>query len=136
MEKEFVTYELAVKLKVLGFDEPCLAYMFKHENYHDDIRYYPMPRRVSEGVLAVEIPTFSQAFRWFREKYHIAGVVDLDLNDVITNTCNLYNGKFMFLIHKIKEDLFYTSLAENLIFDTYEEAELACLRKLIEIVSQ
>ena len=24
MEKEFVPYELAVKLKALGFDEPCL----------------------------------------------------------------------------------------------------------------
>lgn len=25
MKKEFVPYELAVKLKELGFDEPCLA---------------------------------------------------------------------------------------------------------------
>ena len=25
MEKEFVTYEIALKLKELGFDEPCIA---------------------------------------------------------------------------------------------------------------
>jgi hypothetical protein len=27
MEKEFVPYELAVKLKALGFDEPCFGFM-------------------------------------------------------------------------------------------------------------
>jgi hypothetical protein len=26
MEKKFVPYELVVKLKELGFDEPCLSY--------------------------------------------------------------------------------------------------------------
>ena len=31
MEKEFVTYELAVKLKALGFDEECLSYYFNKQ---------------------------------------------------------------------------------------------------------
>ena len=28
MKEQFVTYEIALKLKELGFDEPCIAYYF------------------------------------------------------------------------------------------------------------
>ena len=33
MEKEFVTYELALKLKELGFNEPCIATYDEDEDF-------------------------------------------------------------------------------------------------------
>ena len=38
MEKQFVTYEIALKLKELGFDEPCFGY------------YTPMKKWMMEGT--------------------------------------------------------------------------------------
>jgi hypothetical protein len=112
MEKEFAPYDRALKLKELGFDEPCFG------------RYYNEEFELDHGVwnsLDVEhiiaAPTFSQAFRWFRE-----------------------NG---FLIHFSSHDVnihdFYIkwSPEKSILsdaYDTYEEAELDCLDKLIEIV--
>ena len=52
---------------------------------------------------------FSQAFRWFREKY--------DLSISITHYENGYS------INDLRR------------FDTYEEAELECIKKLIKIVN-
>lgn len=60
MEKEFVTYEQAVALKELGFDEECFKTSFDF-----DITYN----------LNVGLPLKQQVFRWFREKYDLFGLV-------------------------------------------------------------
>ena len=132
MEKEFVPYELAVKLKVLGFNEPCFgrwwfrADMHKLKGVLEIIRsnYFELPEHC---ILA---PTFSQAFRWFREKnYYIAINIyptTLISSEFFTIEIEYINEKGM--IEWIDD---FTS---NTQFDTYEEAENACLTKLIEIV--
>lgn len=118
MEKEFVPYEEALALKELGFDEPCFAiYVDKqlqiNATYQNHLEF--------KGWVAA--PTFSQAFRWFREKH------SLHSNVKCINTT--YNNHFRFEIESNSETLYCRNL-----FDTHEEAELACLRKLIEIVKQ
>ena len=122
MNKEFVPYELAVKLKELGFNERCL---FAFDNCSTPMRCTDL-RTSDQKFNGVNYnsssytsqPTFSQAFRWFREKY------------------NLYSFVF-----KFDEGFGYETFKEgvtqtNESFDTYDEAELACLTKLIEIVEQ
>ena len=107
MEKEFVPYELAVKLKSLGFDEPCMSVYYGDV---EDIQFtfnvretqYYAQKGYKNGVLA---PLYQQAFRWFREKYKLSHIW---IMDEILDTGNF----------------------------TYEEAELACLEKLIEIVDR
>ena len=106
MENEFVPYELAVKLKELGFDEPCMS--SKDMNN-------------SKGL--IQLPLYQQAFRWFREKHEVFGIVNFGTNDF---TFNIYNSDGLGLLTK-------ESLAFN---GAYEEAELACLTRLIEIVEQ
>jgi len=69
----------------------------------------------------VMAPTFSQVFRWFREKYDI----QYWFND------GGYLGKVFIKITGYKYDKFYFSSSEPM---EYEEAELACITKLIEIV--
>jgi hypothetical protein len=128
MEKEFIPYEIALALKELGFDEPCFARYYSSEPHN--IQYF-QPNYAKnfnekqflnnkEIILYHSAPTFSQAFRWFREKYNLKGFVSpveyLDGTDdtyhwCIYNECNSGNDQL-----------------------THEEAELKCLKKLIEIV--
>ena len=86
MEKQFVTYEIALKLKELSFDEPCLAYydieiLFpieqplpdefnttKTNNIHyDDDFHYPLIKLEDDIIIA---PLWSQVVDWFRDKHH------------------------------------------------------------------
>ena len=118
MEKEFVTYELALRMKALGFDEPCFnLYSFKTKEF-----MYTIPN-VDEVVMFkygnhnktnhISAPTFSQAFRWFRGKYNIH-----------------------IRIEKYDETKWWANWGSwtSEVYDSYEEAELHCLEKLIEIV--
>jgi hypothetical protein len=118
MKKEFVTYELALKLKELGFDEPCLAYYEGVELTHGMLNDIGKKRYL-------QTPLFQQAFRWFREKYEL-------FHSTNYQDDNSGPGSFDYEIldkrgkHQQDDD------APE--FDTYEEADLACLIKLIEIV--
>ena len=135
MKSQFITYKEAKQLHKLGFSEECFAGYLKKEktlwigyvsseggeqfnrNYH---------------ILA---PTFSQAFRWFREKFSIQATIEptkdqyrfeLGFNYWIWNT---KTGEEWFTEPKDRP-------AGDYVFDTYEEAELECLKKLIEIVKE
>jgi hypothetical protein len=58
MEKEFVTYEIALKLKELGFEEECLAYFEDKE--------LTLGRLSSVGKKRYLIaPLWQQAIDWF-----------------------------------------------------------------------
>ena len=113
MKKEFVPYELAVKLKALGFEESCLAGFDDDGDLH--IQRVDFQSDIEGFCLA---PTFSQAFRWFRENGKVAEVFSQILPS------NKY--KWGYKIQGVE------GITDG--FLTYEEAELACLEKLIEIV--
>jgi hypothetical protein len=100
MNKEFIPYEQALALKELGFDEPCLGFRYIEKNKPE------------------ESPTYSQAFRWFREKY---GVKFHIREDIWNHWCYL----------NILSSEEYVIMGE---YKSYEEAELACLKQLIEII--
>ena len=117
MEKEFVPYELAVKLKSLGFDEPCFMYWYKANN-----GYVLVNEKTQTFQPYLLAPLFQQAFRWIREKYEIYYVIEGSI-------------KFGFQ-HFIYDDKGSYEIKSEETFKNYEEAELACLTKLIEIVEQ
>jgi len=114
MEKEFIPYEQALALKELGFDEDCMGYR--------DGGGFLMIKEMPHCVISA--PTFSQAFRWFREKHQI-----------IPNIHSIYTDEthtkivFWFWFGNYEDDS-----DEEVFYDTYEEAEFECLKKLIEIV--
>jgi hypothetical protein len=105
MEKEFIPYEQALELKELGFDEPCLG---SWNFYTKELNYNGQPSTFSSEDV-IQLPLYQQVFRWFREKY--------DLSISITHYENGYS------INDLRR------------FDTYEEAELECIKKLIKIVN-
>jgi hypothetical protein len=118
--KDFVTYEPALALKELGFDEPCLGNYFHTKElkiYGGDIL-----RIKNSDMGTVTAPTFSQAFRWFREKYQLLHSIT-EYNKDGSLIIKIYQNKIVVLENMINFDI-----------TEYEEAELACLNKLIEIV--
>ena len=116
MKNEFVKYEQALALRELGFDEPCLFHTLKGE-----INFYnPFSLEYNIGVSAI---LCQQAFRWFREKHKQDSLV-VPSGDSTGKT----NGYYYEIVFDFsKENI------ESESFKTYEEAESACLDKLIEI---
>jgi len=133
MEKEFIHYEMAVKLKSLGFNENC----YRVGNPNGAICWRFMDVAGMEGVGIdnllevefddrwVEIPTYSQTFRWFREKHNIDGLLH-----------KTAEGSYYFWITECEYENYnhYKYYNQMVYFNTYEEAELECLNKLIEIL--
>ena len=68
----------------------------------------------------------SMAFRWFREKYDLYYLIKVFKDD---------DGELIF-DYVILEDSSDTESYDDEPYTTYEEAELACLKKLIEIVKK
>lgn len=126
MEKEFVTYGLALKLKELGFDNiPCLAIWYnvpelgdyEFFDFHDHFSYqhYETQYYANKGYKnAVLAPLYQQAFIWVMQfpqikkyRYNVALYSD--------GTYSLKDGK----------DAIYEYLSAE-----------SCLKKLIEIVER
>ena len=121
MNTEFVPYEQAVSLKKLGFSESCFA-VYDNQKWFLVESKNSMSYELCEKTDVFPVPTFSQAFRWFREKFEY--YVDLFVDDDKT---------FGFMISSfVEEGVLEKPIQRN--YSSYEEAELACLKKLIEIL--
>jgi hypothetical protein len=127
--KEFVPYEPSLALKELGFDEPCFGEYRQWDGNKPWLQLYqnlvdcstdPADYEYTQEALA---PTFSQAFRWFREKYKIHSVINLTII-----------GTWYFELYDLNDKRNAEIKTNQNEFKTPEEAELACLIKLIEIV--
>lgn len=76
MEKLFATYEIAKKLKELGFDEPCLGRWNKHSVYNGEIVPViicittPKNSEIANSSL-IAAPTWQQVIDWLLEKHLI-----------------------------------------------------------------
>ena len=124
MEKEFIPYEQALALKELGFDEECLMYWNDYGKQAVS-RFQLLNKINSWSMNYIEAPTFSQVFRWFRDKkISDSCVCRYQSRDGGVYYYYVINHDFGIEETKHFQEGFYT----------YEEAELACLDKLIEIV--
>jgi hypothetical protein len=132
--KEFGPYEESLSLKELGFDEPCFGEYRQWDGSKPYLQLYqdldgcstdPADYEYTTECIA---PTFSQTFRWFREKYELEGDIS-HLNDG--------RFKWSYQIRNITNNPELSKILESQpYFESYEEAELACLRKLIQIVKK
>jgi hypothetical protein len=121
MEKEFVPYEIALELKKLGFDEPCMYYVDEQNNsFIYNFQTHPDEFIEWCGVTVISTPLFQQCFRWFREKYQLHSTI----TSISQESWQWHITKPGESLGKMYQEDFYT----------YEEAELACLVKLIDIV--
>jgi hypothetical protein len=124
LEKEFIPYELALELKQLGFDEPCLAWLNSKSKLFADITMgyettdflYTQSDMEEKQCVA---PTYSQAFIWFRKKgYRFSVIIDSPLAEEESHYIEIWFEKQF--LHE-----------SHYIYKTYEDAELDLLKKLI-----
>ena len=135
MNKEFVPYNESLELKALGFDEPCFGYydneglqcgVFFWWNRENKNSLFVKPEKTNNPKTSA--PTYSQAFHFFREKYGLF---------VAPSTISYEDGPYLWFFEINSTTLpFGTDLGETDDFNTYEEAEVECLKKLIEIVKE
>jgi len=136
MEEHFVNYNQALALKELGFDEPCFGAYRSHSHFigHLDIQYCTTNNlKQYEWLLHTLAPLKSQVFKWFRDEYNIQGYI-------YPLTVQGYkNGRiFTNYIYTIK-DLYNDIIESNPVneeFENYEEAESACIDRLISILKE
>lgn len=130
MNKEFIPYTQALALKELRFDEECF-YFLKHKDKLPKLMLDTIGYFNKQNIdIYCSAPLYQQAFRWFRKEYKLESSIQRMPPEVYGK------GKGY-----IKNYMLYI-WAENLNprgqftlhFDTYEEAELECLKKLIEII--
>ena len=131
MEDLFATYNQALALKELGFNEPCFG---NYNNLTDKTRF--IFGKTNEGTITwnkvpgtnkivisndrILAPLKQQVFKWFRDNYKIQSLVQ----EYLLNN-------YMYTIDDgISSDISIVG------FETYEEAESACIDNLIEIIKE
>ena len=137
--KDIIIYEFALKIKNLGFDEPCIGNYRKvqvtdaktgdssESTVYLDMMTFTMNFNENNKDTDASALTFSQAFRFFREKFNLFSCVELHLNFPI---------RYYFIIDEIgNDDFVYHTEDETIFYDKYEDAEIACLKLLIKINS-
>ena len=125
MDKEFAPYKEALALKELGFDECYFAIYYIDKQLHMTASY--QNHLAFRGWVAA--PTLPPAFRWFREKFNFLHHISW----VYKKTGDI---EWFFDIKGINMSNNNILPHSETRFESYEEAELACLRKLIEIVKE
>ncbi|MCF8339675.1 MAG: hypothetical protein K9I82_01740 [Chitinophagaceae bacterium] len=110
MEKEFVSYEIALELKQLGFDDPCIGKFYYNQLEIGGI--WTNNDFKEDPDIFISAPLYQQVFRWFREKYGVYARPD-----------------------KFDVDQWWVDWGDwnSSIYGTYEEAEHEWLLKIIEI---
>ena len=125
IEKEFVTYEQALALKELEFDEPCLAYY----NVNNELTFTSIVSQNTNSFWLANpnnitsAPLKQQAFKFFRDNYNLHCEMQ-----------PIFNKEMFIRYYRVKiNDGTRFELGRPL---TYKEAELACIDKLIELVKE
>jgi hypothetical protein len=150
MTKEFVNYEQALALRELEFNEPCFTsygdegdlrnpFDYSNSEYDYNRRYIGDTKNfVYNSELTIEnfignkdlytqfiaAPLYQQAFRWFREKHDKHCYVE-----AYTLSSGGKRYDYTILSNEGEDEW-----DDGETWETYEQAELACLKKLIEIV--
>jgi hypothetical protein len=105
LEKEFVVYPLAYRMKKLGFDKPCFGYFLSDGMF--------INTKISKQTgSAVSASTWQSAFDWFREKYN----------------CHSHPTKY----DETKWWVGYGTWTSP-VFDSFYEAQMCWLERIIEL---
>jgi len=108
MENEFVTYDMVLRIKALGFNEPCVAFF---NGKHLDLEIWNSEYIIGEKLRDIgecpKVPLYQQAFKFMCEKYGYCSYI----KEVIVGTYRFYIEKF--------DEKYYNSSK----FLSYEEAQ-------------
>ncbi len=124
MSKDFIPHQEVLELKELGFDEPCFAWYNLGGALLSDVTMgyeetdFLYTQDDMDNDKQCIAPLYQQAFRWFREKYQLHSYIE---------------GAYPWFRFYINSEDNRWEGHKHL---SHEEAEFACLKKLIEIVKE
>jgi len=131
MEKQFVTYDIALTLKELGFDEPCMARFEIRTNELTEVmspKLQMFVRTESQEEFSWQIcsaPLWQQVIDWFMEKYDI--IINVDMNCMENEGFTFYVGNV-----KSRETIIEDESYGNV--NSYYDARKEAILKTIELI--
>lgn len=139
MIKEFVSYEMALELKELGFDEPCFTYYYNitgklRTNISIDINN-DMNYMLNKKLGITLAPTFSQAFRFFSENHGLDYSIIPYSEFIENNSLKLFNA-VIYRYYKnmnVQAEIIRID-GEIATFVNKNQLELMLLQKMIETI--
>lgn len=133
MKAQFVTYELSLQLKTLGFDEECFGYYYKHGNSKNEQFFVINEQDYPENnKLHISAPLWQQAFEFILQKYNKHCIPFSDGFQWTFDIRWVDNDDIM----QYPSTQFPSTESERIMSDTFEENRKKALSKLIEIVSK
>ena len=125
MKEQFVTYEIALKLKELGFDEECFS-AYTEDGGLMDIGNYSNYDKIGEldghsYYISCLSPLWQQVIDWFREKYNLHITITSQSQESWQWHIQFPHDS----LNKMWEEDFYT----------YEEAREQAILKAIQIIN-
>lgn len=133
MLEYLLPYPLALRMKRLGFNHICQHYYdFTIQSQTIQMTYNHNDQDITRGKNC-SAPTFAQCFKWFRDNYQIQGIVGS--RTVKRRLEDVRFSDYVYEIRQIGESSICSDQRDQE-SDTYEEAELECLIKIIEIVEK
>ena len=135
--EQFVPYKQAKELQELGFDEECFGFYQNDESLaivldEKDIQHFTNKKALKNKTYQCIAPLYSQAFDWFREKYKLMISINVSSAGYYLSFFKDEKFEYYFQVQIGKEP--YLRMKEYYI--TYQEAQLACLDKLIDLVKE
>jgi hypothetical protein len=125
MFQEFVSYDVALELKKLGFANNCLAYYTELGDLFPIDTDFINFRDINEKY--VKAPLFQQVFDWFRVVHNLPSGIFPDMTN--HKAKKIYTYMFSITIWERERVGGYA-------IDTFEEARKLCLEKLIELIEE
>lgn len=116
--KDFIPFEIAIKLREKGFREECIAYyhtdgellynrdQYRGGNYKSLLRSYNSLPKNPIGCEQIDAPTISQVLKWLREEKKIHITVEIDNNGwyyTVSPNVRLKNSKLKIISFENKE---------------------------------
>lgn len=127
MKNQFVTYEIALKLKELGFDAKCFMIFNEDKELEECINVNTCKLHLKDynnfkGLPnIISAPLWQQVIDWLIEKYNIHIYIDF------------YDGLYGFAIKLNKEKLYNRCGSFEPGFKNYPEAREQAILKAIEL---
>lgn len=155
--KDFIPQQQALELKELGFNEDCSGLFYKFEDISEPDKENPLSAFLTPSCVLMPTdgdlfiygitfsnstqpiskptkdyvclaPTYQQAFRWIREKFgYYPQITNHALYGHYIPQYASLDGEFT------GESVLNSKVDGKACVESYEEAELLCLKKLIEL---
>lgn len=126
MRKQFSTYEIALALKELGFNEKCIAYFLNKERL--------IIQNEIDMSFMLQAPLYQQIIDWFREKYEL--IIDSPKPDIWNK------GRWSVRIESMNETIILESIVDQpywiiyRCYKSYEEAREQSILKVLKIIKE